>query len=79
LTFGDYVPPITGAGVCPDGCTIAETEDGAFQTMGTITWSDGTVDTIQFHGETVPEPSSLLLFATGLIGIGLNVKRKIIS
>jgi hypothetical protein len=75
LQFFDNFTPFIGFGACADGCPI--TEDGTFQTMGTITWSDGTVDTIQFHGETVPEPSSLVLFATGLIGIGLGVKRKI--
>jgi hypothetical protein len=48
--------------------------------MGTITWSDGTIDTVQFHGESeVPEPSSLGLFATSLIRIGLGVKRRITS
>jgi len=73
MEFLDWLTPMTGPFVCPDGCPIVE--DGTFQTIGTIKWSDGTVDTIQFHGE-VPEPSSLALLATSLIGIGLAVKRK---
>ena len=46
------------------GCQI--TEDGTVQTIGTVTWTDGTVDTIRFQSDSeVPEPSTILLMLTG--------------
>jgi len=50
----------------PPGLTM--TEDGTLQTVGTIVWSDGTVDTIQFRSD-VPEPSSLLLLLSGTVAV----------
>jgi hypothetical protein len=49
------------------GCTVVET--GAVQTLGTIHWSSGDDDTIQFESDVevaaaVPEPASALLLAT---------------
>jgi len=50
------------------GCPVIET--GSVQTAGTVTWSDGSVDTINFQSDVseVPEPSSFLLFLPGLAG-----------
>jgi len=59
-------------------CTLVE--NGAVQTAGTITWSDGTVDTILFCSDVegvpstcsttqVPEPASLVLLGTGLAAL----------
>jgi hypothetical protein len=53
----------------PTGCGL--TEDGTFQAIGTITWSDNTVDTIRFQSDVeTPEPSSTLLLVTGLVLLG---------
>jgi hypothetical protein len=51
------------------GCATAET--GGIQTAGSITWSDGTVDTIQLQSDAVPEPSSLplLLILAMMLGV----------
>jgi len=47
------------------GCQIIER--GVEQLAGTVTWSDGTVDTINFNSDTeVPEPSSIVLFLPGI-------------
>ena len=49
---------------CSGGCQVIET--GAEQLAGTVTWSDGSVDTINFNSDTeVPEPSSFLLILPG--------------
>jgi hypothetical protein len=43
------------------------TEDGTVQMAGTITWNDGTVDSIRFQSlEPVPEPSYLIVLLTAL-------------
>ena len=50
------------------GCQIIER--GVEQLAGTVTWSDGTVDTINFNSDTeVPEPASILLFLPGFAGV----------
>jgi hypothetical protein len=47
-------------------CSV--TANGAAQLAGTITWSDGTVDTVEFVADydPVPEPASVLLLLTAL-------------
>ena len=49
--------PVTGIAACQDGCPINET--GGYQTIGTVRWSDGTSDNIQFRGEPAPTLSSI--------------------
>src|SRR5262249_39906066 len=55
-----FTPPV----IVP--CNLVE--NGAVQTAAQISWSDGTVDTIQFQSDVAAEPSSWLLL---LIGLGL--------
>ena len=61
-----------------DPC-IAET--GSIQTAETITWSDGTVDTIKFQSDldstAVPEAGTLLLLGSGLGSLAAWSRRRI--
>jgi hypothetical protein len=57
-----------------DGCQNVR-EDGLLYTLDTITWSDGTVDTINF--QAIPEPSSLVLVGTCLLGLAGIFGRKL--
>jgi hypothetical protein len=69
---------------CADfgGCQL--TEDGMQDTAGTITWNNGTSDTIVFQSDrettppTVPEPSSIMLLLPGLAGV-LGARRRLAS
>ncbi|MGB2887432.1 MAG: PEP-CTERM sorting domain-containing protein [Candidatus Acidiferrales bacterium] len=59
-------------------------EDGTEQTGITITWSNGTKDTIKFASDVestsaVPEPSSVLLVGSGLLGLVGSVRRKLLG
>lgn len=74
--FFDFVsdgPADTGLGSCLEfsnsGCALAE--DGTIQTLGTIQWSDNTVDTVRFQSDApeVPEPSSIILVLSGVVGL----------
>lgn len=71
-------------GLCEEvgGCRV--TENGVIQTVATLTWSDGTTDTIRFQSDVdgaVPDPSSIVLLATGLLGLAgltaLGARRRI--
>jgi hypothetical protein len=65
-----------------NGVNCIEPETGLPQTLGVITWADGTTATVQVQSDindVVPEPSSLLLFGTGLIGVAGTLKRKLLS
>lgn len=56
-------------------CQIAET--GQVQPVFSVTWSNGTTDTIQFASDVdTPEPASLILLATGLLGVAGAARRK---
>lgn len=80
ISFASDPTPPSGTNcrdLTPPGCQM--TEDGTFQTAGTVNWfSPGTstvvrTDTLIFASDAslpdseTPEPSSLLLFATGLL------------
>ena len=55
-------------------------ENGDVQPFaGFLEWSDGTIDTIEFKStEAVPEPSTLLLLCTGMLGVGaLTVSQRL--
>ena len=54
-------------------------ENGAVQTIAEFRWSDGTIDTIQFKSIEIPEPSTLLLLGTGMLGVGTAGRRKYFS
>lgn len=56
-------------------CTIIE--NGGIQTALTVSWSDGSIDTINFQSDVapVPEPSSFLLLVAGLTLVGLWMHR----
>ena len=55
----------------PPPSTICGVENGTVQTAFQLSWSDGTVDTIQFQSdvEPAPEPATMLLLAAGLAGL----------
>ncbi len=50
-------------------------ETGGIQPGGSLLWSDGTVDTIQFQSGEIPEPSSVILLAT-VVGLTMFVGRR---
>ena len=60
-------------------------ESGAVQSAGTVTWSDNTVDTIQFQSDAgpdnptpTPEPATLALFGSGLLSMVSFARRRIL-
>jgi hypothetical protein len=61
-------------------CAIATciSESGNTQPLGIVTWSDGTVDTIQFRSDpNIPETTSIVLSSTALVIIGISVRARL--
>jgi len=57
-------------------------EDGTPQLVGTVTWSDGTIDTILIQSdinETVPEPLTILFIPSGLVLLVASRRRLLIK
>ena len=79
LPSGDTILSLTfssgdGFDCFSGGCIV---ESGDFQTFWALYWSDGTIDTFAFKStEPVPEPSTLLLLCTGMLGVGATGRRK---
>jgi hypothetical protein len=74
-----FVSGIEGSPPCVIfGLPCQITEDGTVQTLGTVAYSDGTVDTIQFQsGESaVPEPSSIFLSLAVFAVLGISRHRR---
>jgi hypothetical protein len=74
--LSDTEPPVNNVGPCPPPnfpgpCIV---EDGTLQLLGTVAWSDGSVDKIFFKSDIdeVPEPPSILLLLPGIAGFGLR-------
>ena len=59
--------------IAESGCLVRQ--DGLIYTLDTITWSDGTNDTINFQSAPEP-PSQLLAGLTILGGLGVRLRRK---
>jgi len=59
-----------------DTCNLIE--GGTVQSLGSLTWSNGTVDTLQFQSAAeTPEPGTLVLFGSGLISLMGFARRKL--
>lgn len=70
-------------GTCTQVGRCQLVEDGTAQEARTVTWSDGTVDSIQFQSDVetsaTPEPGTLALFGSGLISVLGLMRRKILT
>ena len=71
-----------GGQTCADFSNPCITENGSVQQGGTITWDNGTVDTIFFKSDfertpEVPEPGTLVLLGSGLISLVGFARRNI--
>jgi hypothetical protein len=84
LDSGDTILSLTfssgdgfSANCSSEACYV---ENGDVQTFWSLEWSDGTIDTFEFKStEPVPEPSTLLLLCTGMLGAGATGRRRYFS
>jgi PEP-CTERM motif-containing protein len=75
-----------GGQTCADFSNTCITENGSVQQGGTISWDNGTVDTVFFQSDfertpepAVPEPGTLVLFGSGLASIVGLARRRILT
>lgn len=54
-------------------------EDGTQQFAYALNWSNGTVDTIRFQSDAVPEPTNMTLLNSLVVGLGLAIRTRKIS
>jgi hypothetical protein len=77
--LSDTEPPVNVEGPCPPPnfpgpCFV---EDGTLQHIGSVAWSDGSIDNIFFKSDTdtVPEPHTILLVLPVMAGLMLRRRR----
>jgi hypothetical protein len=83
VIFASDPPGDPGAvlGLTPIAGAPSTSEDGGVQDAFTLSWSDGTTDTIRFQSDLdpVPEPGTIVLFGSGLASVIGLVRRKILT
>lgn len=74
---------LLGGQTCAEFTNRCITESGSVQQGGTITWNNGTVDTIFFQSDfertsEAPEPGTLVLLGSGLVSLVGLARRRIL-